>query len=64
MKDGSHAGHLLGRGRVELDHAAIGDCRPDRNRIEHPGKVEIGGVLRLAAHLQRAIHARGVATDR
>jgi len=64
MKDGPHPGHLLGRGRVELDHAAIGDGRPYRNGIEHPGKVEIGGVLRLSAHLQRAIHARGVATDR
>ena len=60
MKDRSHAGHLLGRRRVELDHAAIGDRRPHRNRIQHPGKVEVGGVLRLAAHLQRAIHARGV----
>ena len=64
MKDRSHAGHFLGRGRVELDHAAVGDRRLDRNGIKHPGKVEVGGVLRPSAHLQRAIHARRAATDR
>ena len=64
MKNRAHAGHLLGRGGVELDDAAIGDRRLDRHGIQHPGKVEVGGVLRLAAHLQRAIHARRVATDR
>ena len=64
MKNRAHAGHLLGRGRVEFDHSAVGDRRLDRHGIQQPGKVEVGGVLRLPAHLQRAIHARRVATDR
>ena len=64
MKDRAHAGHLLGRRRVELDHPAVGDRRLDRHGIEHPGKVEVGGVLRRSGDFQRAVHARRVAADR
>ena len=58
MKNRTHAGHFLGGGRVEFDHSAVGDCRFDRNGIQHPGKVEIGGVLRHATHLHRPVDAR------
>ena len=58
MKDRAHTGHLLGRARIEFDNPAVGDRRLDRNGIQQPGKVEVGGVLRLSAHLHRAIDAR------
>src|SRR5260370_7702228 len=64
MKNSSHTGHFLGGGRVEFYHAAVGDRRFDGNGIQHPGKVEVGGILRLSTHLQRAIHAWCIATNR
>ena len=63
MKNRADARHLSGRIRIELDHAAIGDRRLDRNCIQHPGEVEVGSVLRLAGHLLRAIDARRLAAD-
>ena len=56
-------GMTIGGSRVELDDAAIGDRRLDRHGIQHPGKVEIGGVLRHAAHFARTIHPRRAATN-
>ena len=64
MKNRSHARHFLGRGRVEFDHAAVGDRRLDGNGVQHSGKVEIRGVLRHSSYLQRAIYARRLATNR
>src|SRR5262249_13743923 len=64
MKDHAHAWHRLSRGGVQLDHSAFGDRRLDRHGIEHSGKTEVGGVLRQPADLERAIHSRGVPTNR
>ena len=51
MKDRAHTGHLPGRARIEFDNPTVGDRRLDRNGIQHPGEMEIGGVLRPSAHL-------------
>ena len=64
MKNRAHAGHLFGRSRVELCDLAVGDRRLNRNGIEQSGKMEVGGILRHAAHLQRPVDARSFATDR
>ena len=64
MKYCLHAGHLFGRGRIEFLDLAVGDRRFDRNCIQQPGKMEVGGVLRNSAYFQRPIDARCLATDR
>src|SRR5207302_9850724 len=46
VENSSHAGHFLGGGGVEFDHAAAGDGRLDGHGIQQSGKVEVGGVLR------------------
>ena len=50
--------------RVEFRNSAAGDCRFDRNGIQHPGKVKVGGILRLSADLQWTIYTRRVVTNR
>jgi hypothetical protein len=63
MKNRAHARHLFRCGYVEFRNSAAGDRRLNRNGIQHPGEVEVGGVLRLSGYLQRAIYARRLATD-
>ena len=63
MKNRAHAGHFLRRGSVEFDYFALCDRRFDWHAIEQSGKMEVGRVLRFPGHLQRPIHARGIAAD-
>jgi hypothetical protein len=63
MKDRAYAGHLPGGGNIEFANSTVGNRRLDRNSIQHPRKVEVGGVLRLAAHFAGAINPGRIATD-
>src|SRR5438552_4581861 len=64
MKDRAHAGHFFGRACVQFGDFAAGDRCLDRNGVQRSRKVEVGGVLRRATYLQRAIDARRLATNR
>src|SRR5207237_10738829 len=64
MKDRAHTGHLPGRARIEFDNPTVGDRRLDRNGLQRPGKLAVGGVRRLSAHLHRTIHTRRATTTR
>ena len=61
MKDRAHAGHLLGRRRVEwLRIRRLAIVASTGTAYSNPGKVEVGGVLRFPGHFQRAVDARRV----
>ena len=64
MKNSAHARHLFRRACVQFGDFAAGDRCLDRNGVQHSGEVEIRGVLRHAAYLQRTIYARRLTTDR
>ena len=51
------AGMALGGRHVEKGHAAAGDAADRQHRIEHSGRMIIGGVAGFALHLQKAVAA-------
>jgi hypothetical protein len=57
------AGHFRGNRGVDGANGAGGDGAGHGHGVNHAGKVEIGGILRRAGGLERAVDARQIGTD-